>query len=103
MYIDNISVPPLFQNRHCSKRCAHKGDYVLFYVYEEVYMRTNVELDDDLLKKAFRYSKARTKKGLLHEALQELIAAREKLDLRDLRGKITFRDDYDYKKLRKGV
>lgn len=76
---------------------------MLFYVYEEVYnMRTNVELDDDLLNKAFRYSKAKTKKSLLHEALQELIAAREKLDLRDLKGKITFQEGYDYKKLRRG-
>jgi len=76
---------------------------VLFYVYKEVYnMRTNVELDDELLNKAFRYSKAKTKKSLLHEALQELIAAREKLDLRDLKGKITFQADYDYKKLRRG-
>jgi Arc/MetJ family transcription regulator len=73
------------------------------WVYEEVYkMRTNVDLDDDLLNKAFRYSKAKTKKSLIQEALQELIAAREKLDLRELKGKITFREDYDYKKLRRG-
>ena len=65
-------------------------------------MRTNVELDEELLNKAFRYSKAKTKKSLLQEALQELIAAREKLDLRDLKGKITFQKDYDYKKLRRG-
>ena len=65
-------------------------------------MRTNVELDDDLLKKAFRYSKSKTKKSLIQEALHELIAARQKLDLRDLQGKITFSEGYDYKKLRRG-
>ena len=65
-------------------------------------MRTNVDLDDELLNKAFRYSKAKTKKSLLQEALQELIASRERLDLRDLKGKITFQKDYDYKKLRRG-
>ncbi len=65
-------------------------------------MRTNVELDEDLLKKAFSHSKAKTKKGLIHEALEELVSAREKLDLRDLKGRITFRKDYDYKKLRRG-
>lgn len=76
---------------------------MLFYVYEEVYrMRTNIDLDDDLLNRAFRYSKAKTKKGLIQEALQELIVAREKLDLRDLKGKITFQEGYDYKKLRQG-
>lgn len=89
------------------RSCRNEGNYVLLYVYEWVYeevykMRTNVELDDDLLNKAFRYSKAKTKKSLIQEALQELIAAREKLDLRELKGKITFREDYDYKKLRRG-
>ena len=65
-------------------------------------MRTNIVIDDDILKTAFRYSKAKTKKELIHEALKELIAAKQKLDLRELRGKISFRADYDYKKLRKG-
>ncbi|GAB4487415.1 MAG: hypothetical protein OHK006_16500 [Thermodesulfovibrionales bacterium] len=62
-------------------------------------MRTNIDLDDKLVEKAFRYSHAKTKKGLIQEALRELIAVRER---RDLRGKIEFRADYDYKKLRRG-
>jgi Arc/MetJ family transcription regulator len=65
-------------------------------------MRTNIVLDDEIVKKAFRYSKAKTKKELINEALRELIASRQRLDLRDLRGKIEFRSDYDYKKLRRG-
>ena len=65
-------------------------------------MRTNIVLDDETVKKAFKYSKAKTKKELIHEALEELISSRQRLDLRDLRGKIEFRSDYDYKKLRKG-
>lgn len=65
-------------------------------------MRTNIVLDDETVKKAFRYSKAKTKKELINEALKELITSRQRLDLRDLRGKIEFRSDYDYKKLRRG-
>jgi Arc/MetJ family transcription regulator len=65
-------------------------------------MRTNIVLDDETVKTAFRYSKAKTKKELINEALKELIASRQRLDLRDLRGKIEFRSDYDYKKLRRG-
>ena len=65
-------------------------------------MRTNIVLDDEIVKTAFRYSKAKTKKELIDEALKELIASRQRLDLRDLRGKIDFKSDYDYKKLRKG-
>jgi Arc/MetJ family transcription regulator len=65
-------------------------------------MRTNIVLDEDLVKKAFKLSRARTKKALVHEALTELVAAREKQDLRELRGKIGFRRNYDYKALRRG-
>jgi Arc/MetJ family transcription regulator len=65
-------------------------------------MRTNIVLDDETVKKAFKYSKAKTKKELIDEALRELITSRQKLDLRDLRGKIEFQQDYNYKKLRKG-
>ncbi len=65
-------------------------------------MRTNIVLDDELVKRALKLTKAKTKRSLVHEALVELVAAREKRDLRDLRGKISFRNDYDYKALRKG-
>ena len=64
-------------------------------------MRTNIVLDDDLVRKAFEHSKTKTKKELIHEALKELIAARRQLDLRKLRGKISFIEDYDYKKMRR--
>lgn len=66
-------------------------------------MRTNIVLNDDLVKKAFRHSTARTKKELVHEALEELISARQRRDLRELRGKIAFARGYDHKKLRKGA
>jgi Arc/MetJ family transcription regulator len=65
-------------------------------------MRTNIVLDDNLLKEAFKYSTTKTKKDLIHEALKELITVRQKKDLRELRGKIAFMEDYDYKKMRKG-
>lgn len=65
-------------------------------------MRTNIILDDELIKKAFGYSKAKTKRGLIEDALEELVASRQRLDLRALRGKVEFREDYDYKKSRRG-
>ena len=63
-------------------------------------MRTNVELDDDLVAEAFRLTNLRTKKELLNLALKELIRNKKKKNLLDLAGKIEFRDDYDYKSLR---
>jgi len=65
-------------------------------------MRTNVVLDDKLVDEAFRYSETiGTKRELLETALREYIDTRKRNDIRDLRGKITFRSDYDYKAMRK--
>ncbi len=63
-------------------------------------MRTNIELDDALMAEAFRLTTAKTKKELLHQALETLIQTRKKKNLLDLAGKIQFSDDYDYKTLR---
>jgi Arc/MetJ family transcription regulator len=65
-------------------------------------MRTNIVIDDELLKKAFRFSRARTKKELIHEALEKYVEDHSRLDLRELRGRIKFRKGYDYKALRRG-
>lgn len=63
-------------------------------------MRTNVDLDDALVKEAFRLTNLRTKKDLLNLALRELIQSYQKKDLLDLAGKVQFRSDYDHKALR---
>lgn len=64
-------------------------------------MRTNIVLDDELVKEAFTYSdKIHTKKELIHVALKEYINNHKLKDLRDLRGKIQFSDDYDFRKMR---
>ncbi len=63
-------------------------------------MRTNIELDDALIEEAFRLTNLRTKKELIHLALQELIRTRKKRNLLDLSGQIEFSADYDYKALR---
>ncbi|MBW1704957.1 MAG: type II toxin-antitoxin system VapB family antitoxin [Deltaproteobacteria bacterium] len=65
-------------------------------------MRTNIVLDDDLVKEAFKYSGAKTKKELIHLALQELVENKQRLNLLDLEGEIEFDADYDYKRLREG-
>ena len=64
-------------------------------------MRTNIVIDDDLLKEAFSLSRARTKKDLIHEALKELVRLRKRKDLTELAGSIEFYKGFDHKKLRK--
>ncbi len=39
-------------------------------------MRTNIVLDDDLVREAMRYSKAKTKRALVEEALRTLVRVR---------------------------
>ncbi len=65
-------------------------------------MRTNIVLDDELVKAAFKVSKLRTKRELVDRALREFVAHHGRLDVRELRGKVTIRADYDHKKLRAG-
>lgn len=65
-------------------------------------MRTNIDLDDELIKEAFKYSEHKTKKELVKEALEEYVANRKIKNLMDLKGKIEFSDEYDYKKMRAG-
>ena len=63
-------------------------------------MRTNVVLDDELVKEAFALTGAGTKRELLNLALSELVRIRKKKDLGELAGRIRFREDYDHKSLR---
>ncbi|MFZ3090266.1 MAG: type II toxin-antitoxin system VapB family antitoxin [Nitrospirota bacterium] len=65
-------------------------------------MRTNIVIDERLFMEALKYSKAKTKKDLIKEALQKFIDDHKRMDLRRLRGKIHFKNDYAYKALRKG-
>ncbi len=65
-------------------------------------MRTNINLDDQLVNEAFKLSRARTKKELIHEALQEFVQNRRRLNLLDLEGRIKFAKGYDYKEMREG-
>ncbi|MGB6338660.1 MAG: type II toxin-antitoxin system VapB family antitoxin [Candidatus Aminicenantaceae bacterium] len=63
-------------------------------------MRTNIVIDDRLMEEALKLSKYKTKKELVHKALQEFIQNRKRRDLRELKGKVNFDEQYDYKELR---
>ena len=63
-------------------------------------MRTNIVLNDQLVKEAFIYAKVATKRELVECALQEFVENHRRQDLRQLAGRIQFREDYDYKAMR---
>ena len=65
-------------------------------------MRTNIVLNDELVDEAFKYADTvTTKRDLVELALQEFVANRKRKNIKDLRGKIKFREDYDHKGMRK--
>ena len=65
-------------------------------------MRTNIVLNDELVNEAFMYSQSiSSKRELIEVALREYVNNRKRKNIRDLRGKINFLDDYDYKGMRK--
>ena len=65
-------------------------------------MRTNIVIDDDLMQRALQVSGCTTKKDVVELALRELIINNSRMDLSELKGKITFAEGYDYKSLREG-
>jgi len=65
-------------------------------------MRTNIVLNDELVSEAFMYSKMySTKRELIEAALREYVNNRKRKNIKDLKGKIKFSEDYDYKSMRK--
>ena len=65
-------------------------------------MKTNFDLDEELVQNAFKYATVKTKRELVHLALQEYVEHHQRKDLRELRGRVKVLDDYDYKSLRDG-
>ena len=58
-------------------------------------IRTNIVLDEKLVKKALKISKIKTKRQLIDFALRELIRHADQQKLLALRGKIHWEGDLD--------
>jgi Arc/MetJ family transcription regulator len=56
-------------------------------------MRTNIEIDDELMDEALRRSGAATKKAAVEEGLRLLIQVRRQAGIRRLRGKVRWEGD----------
>jgi Arc/MetJ family transcription regulator len=60
----------------------------MFTHQEAQVVRTNIEIDDDLMRQAMRRSGAATKKAAVEEALQLLVKTHEQTSIRRWRGKV---------------
>ena len=63
-------------------------------------MRTNIELDAELVREAMELSQIRTKRAVVHHALEEFVANRKRRDLRELRRSNLIDPGYDHKATR---
>lgn len=62
-------------------------------------MRTNIELDDELVYQAMRFSGTRTKRAAVEAALRLLIKTHSQATIRNLRGKIRWEGDLSESRL----
>lgn len=58
-------------------------------------MRTNIEIDDDVLHEAQALTGTRTKRETVDLALRELVARHRRIGVLDLRGRVHWEGDLD--------
>ncbi len=63
-------------------------------------MRTNIVLDDKLVKDAMKATGAKTKREVVDLALRQLVRQKSHKDIRDLVGKGLIDPDYDVRSIR---
>jgi Arc/MetJ family transcription regulator len=56
-------------------------------------MRTNIDLDDELVRRGLKVSGLRTKKELVNMALREFLRRKDQKKILELRGKISWKGD----------
>ena len=70
---------------------------IIFYiiVYEVIMMRTNININANLMKEAMRMALTKTKKETVEIALNELIENRKRKQILNYRGKLNWTGDLD--------
>lgn len=58
-------------------------------------MRTNIEIDDKLMRQAMKATQTTTKKGTVEACLREVVQLRKQGRIRALRGKVVWRGPDD--------
>jgi Arc/MetJ family transcription regulator len=58
-------------------------------------MRTNIEIDDEVMREARRLSGVKTKREVVDLALRELVARHRRLGVLELRGRVQWEGDLE--------
>lgn len=63
--------------------------------HAEITVRTNIDIDDDVLEEAQRLTGLKTKRAVVHEGLRTLIRLKRRREALDLAGKIEWAGNID--------
>ena len=66
-------------------------------------MRTNIEIDDELIQKALRLSGLKTKRAVVEAGLRMLIRVREQEEILKLAGKVHWQGNRDESRQGRGL
>jgi Arc/MetJ family transcription regulator len=66
-------------------------------------MRTNIEIEDGLMREAMRSSGKRTKRAAVEAGLRLLVQTRAQAKIRRLRGKVRWQGDLEALRLGRGI
>jgi Arc/MetJ family transcription regulator len=66
-------------------------------------MRTNIEIDDELIQKALRLSGLKTKRAVVEAGLRMLIRVREQEEILKLAGKVHWQGNLDESRQGRGL
>ena len=66
-------------------------------------MRTNIDIDDDLIQEAMQKTGSRTKKAVVEEALRLLVQTHRQADIRQLFGKVRWEGNLEESRLGRNV
>lgn len=62
---------------------------------KNVHMRTNIEIDDELIKEAMMLTGIKTKKGVVEKALANMVSLKKQEKIKQIRGKYQWEGDLD--------
>lgn len=62
---------------------------------KNIHMRTNIEIDDELIKEAMKLTGITTKKAAVETALKQMVSLKKQERLKDLRGKLKWEGNLD--------
>ena len=73
-----------------SQKVAGMCIVLIIFTHKFTLMRTNIELDDILVKQAIKLSKLKTKREVVQEALKSYVASMKKRELLNLKGRVSW-------------